>query len=232
MKFLSFLKIRLYTLPGRIRFTKRQGAITLLSLFISFVFCTLGMSMMLMSQIYLKISAYKKNAVLLNYATENGIKLGYSFLLNRISEQPTHFVISDLDMEILMDDTLQGGTRIIEQLVGMEIPLYKTSSWQGMSWQSHTDWILDQMEIEENFFQSNFTVSIESEGTIQNFKPIRYSSLDLEMGVFSGYIPLAKFSFLLDQDLTTEQKSDFVALNPVEFMPSGENKLPPQISFF
>lgn len=231
MKFLSFLKIRLYTLPGRIRITKRQGAITLLSLFISFVFCTLGMSMMLMSQIYLKISAYKKNAVLLNYATENGIKLGYSFLLNRISEQPTHFVISDLDMEILMDDTLQGGTRIIEKLVGMEIPLYKTSSWQGMSWQSHTAWTLDQMEIDEKFFQSIFTVSIESEGTLQNFKPIRSSSLDLEMGVFSGYIPLAKFSFLLDQDLTTEQKSDFVALNPVEFMPSGENKLPPQISF-
>ena len=231
MKFLSSQKIRLYTFLGRIRFTKRQGAITLLSLFIFFVLCTLGMSMLLMSQIYLKVSAYKKNAVLLNYASENGIKQGYAFLLDRISGQSNPIVISDLEMEMLMEDTLQGGTHIIEKLVGPEILLYKTSSWQWMSWEYYTVWALDHMEIEEKSFQSNFTVSIESEGTLQNFKPNKSSALDLEMEVFSGYLPLAKLSFLLDQDLTPEQKSDFIALNPVEFMPSGENKLPPQISF-
>ncbi|MFC2167583.1 hypothetical protein ACFLRW_01250 [Acidobacteriota bacterium] len=231
MKFLSFQKIRLSTFLGKIRHTKRPGAITLLSLFIFFVFCTLGMSMLLMSQIYLKVSAYKKNALLLSYASENGIKQGYAFLLDRISGHSNPIVISDLEMEKLMENTVQGGTQIIEKLVGIEIPLYKTSSWQWMSWKSHTDWILDHMEIEEESFQSNFSVSMESEGTLQNFKPIKFSVLNLEMEVFSGYLPLAKLPFLLDQDLTPEQKSDFIALNPVEFMPSTENRLPPQISF-
>lgn len=231
MKFLSSQRIRLSPVLGRIRFTKRQGAITLLSLFIFFVFCTLGMSMLLMSQIYLKVSAYKKNALLLNYASENGIKQGYSFLLDRISGQSNPIVISDFEMEMLKEDTLNGGTLIIENLLGTEIPLHMTSSWQEMSWEYKIVWALDQMEIEEKSFQSNFAVSIESEGTLQNFKPKKSSALDLEIEVFSGYLPLAKLSFLLDQDLTPEQKSDFLTLNPMEFMSSGENKLPPQISF-
>ena len=231
MKFLSFPRIRLYTHPGRIRFKKRQGAITLLSLFIFFVFYTLGMGMLLMSQIYLKISAYKKNAILLRYASENGIKQGYAFLLDRISGQSNPIVISDLEMEVLLEETLQGGTHIIEQLMGSEIPLYKTSGWNWMSWECQTVWTLDHMEIEEQSFQAKFAVTIESQGTLQYFKFIKTSALDLEMNVFSGYLPLAKLSFLLDQDLTPEQKFDFIALNPVEFIPSVENKLPPQISF-
>ena len=231
MKFLSFPKIRLYTLSGRIRFKKKQGAITLLSLFIFFVFCTLGMGMLLMSQIYLKISAYKKNVILLRYASENGIKQSYAFLLDRISGQSNPIVISDLEMEVLLEETLQGGTHIIEQLMGTGIPLYKTSSWNWMSWECQTVWTLNHMEIEEQSFQANFAVTIESEGTLQNFKTNKTSALDLEMEIFSGYLPLARLSFLLDQNLTPEQKSDFIALNPVEFMPSEENKLPPQISF-
>jgi len=189
------------------------------------------MSMLLMSQIYLRISAYKKNAFLLNYASENGIKQGYAFLLDKISGQESPIVLSDLEMEALLEDTLQGGIYIIEKLVGTEIPLYKTSSWKWMSWECQTDWALDHMEMEEKSFQANFAVSINSEGTLQNFKPNKTSTLDLEMEVYSGYLQLAKLSFLLDQDLTPEQKSDFIALNPVEFMPSEENKLPPQISF-
>jgi len=189
------------------------------------------MGMLLMSQIYLKISAYKKNTILLSYASENGIKLGYAFLLDKISGQSSPIVLSDLEMEALLDNTLQGGTHIIEKLVGTEIPFYKTSSWNWMSWECQTVWDLNHMEIEEQSFQANFAVTIESEGTLQNFKSNKISALDLEMDVFSGYLPLANFSFLLDQDLTPEQKSDFETLNPVEFMPLEENKLPPHISF-
>lgn len=231
MKFLSSLRIRLYTLIGRIRFTKLQGSITLLSLFIFFVFCSLGMGMLLMSQIYTKISAYKKDTILLNYASENGIKQGYAFLMDRISGQSSPILLSDFEMETLKEDTLLGGTHIIEKLVGMEIPLYRTSSWKWMSWESQTKWALNHMEIEEKSFQAEFAVFIESQGILQNFKHIKTSTLNLEMEIFSGYLPLAKFSFLLDQDLTPEQKSDFIALNSVEFMPSAENKLPPQIVF-
>lgn len=231
MKFLSSQRIRLSALLSRIRFTKRQGAITLLSLFISFVFCTLGMSMLLMSQIYMKICAYKKNSLLLSCASENGIKQGYAFLLERISGQPSPISLSDYEVEALKEHTLMGGTQIIKKLLGTEIPLFKASSWDWMSWENQTDWALDSIDIKEDSFQTNYTVTIKSQGTLQNFKSIRTSTLELRMAVFSGYLPLAKFPFLLDQDFTPEQKSDFLTLNPVEFVPSVENKLPPQISF-
>ncbi len=231
MKFLSSLRIRLYTLIGRIRFTKLRGSITILSLFIFFVFCSLGMGMLLMSQIYAKISAYKKDTILLNYASENGIKQGYAFLMDRISGQPNPLLFSDYEMETLKEETFLGGTHIIEKLVGMEIPLYMTSSWNWMRWESQTNWALDHMEIEENSFKAEFAVFIESQGVLQNFKHTKTSTLNLEMEIFSGYLPLAKFSFLLNQDLTPEQKFDFIARNPVEFMPSVENRLPPQILF-
>ena len=39
----------------------RKGAMTLVSVFLFFIFSTLGLSMLYFSQIYLKLSAYKKN---------------------------------------------------------------------------------------------------------------------------------------------------------------------------
>ncbi len=231
MKFLFSLKIRLFPLLGKIRFSRRQGSITLLSLFISFVFCSMGMSMLLMSQIHMKISAYKKNTILLNYASENGIKHGYEFLIDSISGQLSTIVLSDAEMVTLKEETLLGRTHILEQVLGTEIPIYKTSSWKWMSWACQTSWVLDHMDIAEESFLANFSVTIESEGTIQNLNFNKTSTLDLEMELISGYLPLAKFPFLLDQDLPPEQKSDFIALNPVEFAPSEENKLPGQISY-
>ncbi len=231
MKFLFSLRIRLYPLLGRNRFTRRQGAITLLSLFISFVFCSMGMSMLLMSQIYMKIGAYKKNTVLINYASENGIKQGYDFLINSISGQSSPVVLSDSEMETLKEETLLGGIHILEKAVGTKVPFYKTSSWKWMSWEYQTAGVLDHMDIAEKSFLANFSVTIESSGTLYNFKANKISTLDLEVEVISGYLPLARFSFLLDQELTPEQKSDFIAFNPVDFLPSEENKLPGQISF-
>jgi hypothetical protein len=67
----------------------KKGAMTLVSVFLFFIFSTLGLSMLYFSQIYLKLSAYKRNSTVLDYASENGIKLGFNHLLNKLSQTTT-----------------------------------------------------------------------------------------------------------------------------------------------
>ncbi len=76
----------------------RKGAMTLVSVFLFFIFSTLGLSMLYFSQIYLKLSAYKKNSTLLAYASENGIKLGFDHLLNLLSQTMTPSLLSPTNL--------------------------------------------------------------------------------------------------------------------------------------
>ena len=52
---------------------ENRGTLTLISVFLFFVFTTLGLGMLYLTQVYLKISAYRKNTILLEYTSENGI---------------------------------------------------------------------------------------------------------------------------------------------------------------
>ena len=95
--------------------------------------------MLWMSQIYLKISGYKKNILLLNYASENGIKQGFTFFMAGISENPRLLRISDLEKKELREDTLQSGTLVLERFMGTGVDLFQSSSWERMSWEYRTD---------------------------------------------------------------------------------------------
>ena len=231
MKYPFFRRIQLYASAVRFHWTKRQGMITLLSLFIFFIFCTLGMGMLLMSQIYLKISGFKKNILLLNYASENGIKQGFAFFMAGIYEKPSLIRLSDLEMEELKEDALHKGTQVLEKFLSPGIDLSPSSSWERMFWECQIDWNLDQLDIHEKFFFTNYSVVFESLGSLQNSKSIKTSSLNVDMDFFTGHIPLAKFPFLLDLNLTPEEKSDFFALNPIEFWPLIDDIRPPHIEF-
>jgi len=209
----------------------RKGTMTLVSVFLFFIFSALGLSMLYFSQIYLKLSAYKKNSTLLDYASENGIKLGFDRLLNLLSQAVSPSLLSLEETNELREDTINKGSEIVEKLLGSRLPLQNSQSWESVGWESITNFYYEKIEEKEDYFHAQYKAEISSEGRIKNFKEARASSLEARLGILAGNLPLPYIPLLIDKKLGPDQKKDFAENNKIDFLPSEKNLVPPQISF-
>ncbi len=209
----------------------RKGAMTLVSVFLFFIFSTLGLSMLYFSQIYLKLSAYKKNSTLLAYASENGIKLGFDHLLNLLSQTVSPSLLSPHESIELREDTINKGSEIVEKLLGLRLPVQNSQAWEHLGWESITNFYFEKIEEKEDYFHATYKTEISSKGKIKNFKEARESSLEARLGIFAGNLPLPYIPLLVDKKLDPDQKNDFMEKNKIDFLPSEKNLISPQISF-
>lgn len=231
MKFLFFQKIQPSSFSIDRKKKSRKGALTLLSTFMFFVFASLGLSMLTVSQIYLKLSAYKKNSTLIHYASENGIKQSFDYLTDYLSQRPSlHFLIPGKTEE-LRSDSLNGGKKIIEKVFGTSIPFNRSETWENLIWKSGGDYSLRKIEEEDDYFKVMYEIEVISEGMLKNFKVKKESSLKTSLGILIGNLPLPYIPFLLDKNLNLNQRKEFLEKNTIELIPSEKNKILPKINF-
>lgn len=231
MKSLCLLKILPWQSHIDQKRKTRKGAMALVTIFLFFIFSTLGLSMLYLSKIYLKISAYKKNSTLLDYASENGIKQGFNHLLNLLSQTVSPSSLSSEELSELRENTRNNGSQIVEKLIGLKPPLLYSQSWENLGWENTTDFNLAKIEEKENYFQALYKAQIFSEGKIKNFEQKRKSSLEALLGIFAGKIPLPFIPLLVDRKLELNQKENFAQKNKIILFPSKKNYIPPRISF-
>jgi hypothetical protein len=209
----------------------KRGIISIVAVFTLFIFTVLGLGMLYLSQIYLKFSAYKKNSVLLDYASENGIKEAYHLLLNSLQQASSPPILSSKEMGHLVEDALKDGNRIIEKLIETETPLHHSSGWESLRWESWTSFSLKKFEEKEDYADAVYQALIQSEGKIDGFSPKRESSLECEMEILAGHIPLPRIPLLIDKNLTPEQREEFRRKNNIKISSSGQTHRPSQITF-
>jgi len=204
---------------------------TLVSIFLFFIFSALGLSMLYFSQIYLKLSAYKKNSTVLDYASENGIKLGFDHLLNMLSQTTIPSPLSQKESIELRKDAINKGSEIVEKLLGSHLPLQNSQAWENLGWESIINFYFDKIEEDEDYIHALYKAEISSEGKIENFKETRKSCLEAGLGIFAGNLPLSYIPLLIDKKLDPDQKNDFMEKNKIDILPSENNLISPQMSF-
>lgn len=210
---------------------KRNGFGILISIFILFIFSTLGLSLIYISQIYLKVSSFKRDSALLDYCSENGIKRGFGLFVDLVADHSSPSILSSEQREEFRKDAQNGGLEIVKEIVGENLPILQEESWKSMSWRSSTDCLLEQVTEKENYFSGVYRVMINSTGMKKNFKPVKDSSLEASLKIFVGHIPLPLFPLLIDKKLSQEQKELFKEKNEISFLPSKANQIEPQITF-
>jgi len=189
------------------------------------------MGMLYLSQVYLKLSAYKKNSLILEFASENGIKQNFDQFHTLLSQNSSPLVLSEEEEMEFREDSLNKGTKIIQELLASEIPLIQASSWEKMSWKGQTNFSLDHITEKNDFFRSAYKVEIQSTGFLENFKQTKDSTLELGMGISAGKVPLAEIPVLIDKEFTPEQKNTFLVENKIDFIPIEGRIISPVISF-
>ena len=121
MKFPFIPKTLLWEPKGDRKRKEKKGIMTIISVFLFLIFTTLGLSMLFLSQIYFKLSVYKKNSTLLAYASENGIKHGFDNLLDLLSLSASPSLLSPGETDELLINTRNKGSEILERLLGTNL---------------------------------------------------------------------------------------------------------------
>jgi hypothetical protein len=231
MKFPSFQKIWLWFKQNRPKKNPNKGAMTLVSIFLFILFSTLGLGMIYVSQVYLKVSSFKKNSIVLDYATENGIKQGFDQLVQLLMLNGSPRIITDEKKSELKNDAQNKGMDTVEELIHENIPLTHVETRGNLKWTSLTTFFLQKLIDHEDYFHTFYAALIDSEGAIENFKQVRYSSLETELEIAVGNIPLSMIPLLLDKDLEPHLKQNFLSQNNINLTTSRTNPLPAHASF-
>jgi len=222
MKYRFSLKTWLLSFLARLKGKTKKGTMTLISIFIYFLFTTIGLSLIFLSQVYSKISFYRKNNLILEYTAENGIKQGFDRLVQQASSQNFPLHLSQEQVDDFKKNCQNGGTKIAEEVLVTVFPLIIKDSWQDQRWSSSIDSFMEKMAEEENYFLSDYKVTIISEGSRTGFIPKKRAALDSSLKILAGRLPLPFFPLLIDKKLDQEDKENFKEKNNINFIfPTG-----------
>jgi hypothetical protein len=231
MRLQFFQKIWHWFQHNRSLKTSQKGAMTLVSIFLFIIFSTLGLGMIYLSQVYLKMSSFKKNSIILDYASENGIKQGFDQLVQLLSLKSSPLIITEEKKNRLQSDAKAKGMETVAELLAVNIPLIHEETWENLGWESLTTFFLQGLYDHEDYFRTIYSALIDSRGSIGNFRQVRYSSLETALEISIGNIPLSSIPLLVDKNLTQSQKQSFLSRNNIDFATSGKSHLPPHASF-
>jgi len=203
---------------------------TLISVFIFFVFSTLGLGLLYLTQAYLKMSANKKNITLMDFSSENGVKQGFGRLAGLISANYSPAILSEDSYQELREDARGGGLRAMEEALGINFPVEIRETWGGQAWSCSTQFTQSQFMEDATYFLTENRGEIESAGSLKNAAWKRRSSCEVSLKSLAGYIPLAYFPFLITQNLDSSRISNLKESQNLVFLPLSTNQVIPQIS--
>ncbi len=208
---------------------KQRGTTTLITVFLYFIFSTLGLGMLYLTEVFLRLSAYKRNAVLLDCASENGVKYCLSHLLSLISQSASPHLLSPEEADELLQRTRNQSLEAVEKVLGMEIPFRTGQGWERLSWTSTADFALEKIEEKESYFKAYYTAFILSDGKIKNFKQKKQSCLEARLGITAGRIPVTSIPFLKEKNPGPGQEVEPLETDDITFTPAKNNLIQPQI---
>ncbi len=229
MKPFFILKIPLFLCPLRNKNQSKKGSVTLVCAFMVFLFTTLGLTTLMMTQLNLKLSQYRKNSILTDYASESGIKLGFAQLLELISGIQAPVIISEKDFASLKEDSLNNGEQAIELLLSSEIPLTISGEWEYMKWSCITSFTKTCIKDYSTYFISEYKVILRSQGKVYEYRASQIKTLSCHLTLFTGNIPLSALPLLKDKNTDHTTEEDFLEDNNISVVSSGEDDSSPKI---
>jgi hypothetical protein len=203
----------------------------LISVFFFFLFTTLGLGLIYLSQVYLKLSAFKKNSVIMEYASENGIKLGFSHVAELISQAASPTVITEPHWGELRENARAGGLRTLEEALGSNLPIEIEETGEDQTWHALIHFSRDTFSDRGGYFLADFKGTIDSEGSLINFTQKKKSGLDVSLKVAAGHVPLAYFPFLLAGVSDPGRIADLKEKQKIVFMAPAQNQIFPQMNY-
>jgi len=204
------------------------ASVTVLLLFC--VFSGLGLAMLHASGLHLKINAFRKFSMILDYASENGLKRGLQDLAARLGAEALPPAVAAESVERLRDDPAGGFALLLEEGLGPVFPRVLDESCAGLRWESRAACAFERLADKGGHFLITGSLLIESSGGSSRLGRTKRSALEGSIGFLAGRLPLPALPFFIKKDMTEAQKEAFLADEGVRFVPKPGEFLKPGLS--
>jgi hypothetical protein len=206
-----------------------KGSISVIVTLMFLAFAILGMSMVLLVQVHLRVGAGRKNSVILDYASENGIKQALTDVSSRLEDGKTLAEISKAQEAAYRSDARSGGCGIAEDFFGWKFPRLVRETWKETNWESTTACSPEIIEDREEFTSVAYGFRIDSVGSLAMFRPERASNCKASLGAIVGRLPLPSIPLLIDKSMNPGDESGFMKKNGISFASGPKGEMSPRL---
>ena len=183
-----------------------RGAASLITVFLLMIFTVVGLGVACLTQVYVKALFFRRHAIRLDYAAENGVKRGLAEILSAPAAGSGAASVSTGEYESLRADALEGGTRALLAALGVSLPLSIDESVDDLAWTAEADARPVSLADHESWFKARYAVTIEAAGRTGGLAARRNAALDAEADLVAGRMPLALFPLFLASGLREEDR--------------------------
>ena len=205
-----------------------EGSVSLVVLFLLFVFTGLGLSMIYLSQVHIKMNAYRKSSLFLDYASENGLKRGLQDLAEWFEAGGGVLPLSDSIVEDFRANPAASFPLLLEEALGAGFPRRFAESEAEANWESVSTCALRNYEDRGTHLRIAAGLLVESSGGLDRLKPKRRSSLEASLGILAGNLPLPAIPLLINREMTAAERSDLLRSSGISLVPGNGNLIAPQ----
>jgi hypothetical protein len=205
---------------------RQKGSVMVSTTLLFLAFSVLGMSMLLLSQVHLKASVGRKLSMLLDYASENGIKQALEPFGAGVNSGDTLAEIPPDLAADYKDDALRGGQRIATDYLGWTFPRDDRETWDGASWSSTTACPGLRAEDKGAYVSVSYGIRIDAEGSLSGFKPKRASSCSASLDALAGRLPLPCIPLFINKDMSPGTEEAFMSASGISFRTAPGDRPP------
>lgn len=195
------------------------GSATLMALFLFFIFSVLGLSLAYLLQLSLRISAAKGKGIILGYASEAGLKIGWGQLVASLAERDFPRVITEDEEAAVRAGLASGGHEMLEEALGETPSLSVSGCWQDQSWEASTSFALERYKDEGGYVRASFKATTIARGKMPGKRGRHRSSSESSLELAVGLAPLADFPLLVSDPETGETAREYAGKHHLSFLP-------------
>lgn len=168
-----------------------RGSVTIVVILLMLVFAGLGLAMLQASGVHMKINAFRRSALLLDCASENGLKRGLHDLSGWLESRGHLAAAPEAGVEAVRADPAAGFPALLEAALGSPFPRTLEESFDGLLWESRADCAFARLEDRGPYLRIEAALTVESRGGLLTAGTRRLSRLEGALGLLAGRLPLA-----------------------------------------
>lgn len=208
-----------------------RGSVTLIALFLSFMFSVLGLSLVYLLRVSLQVSSSKKRSAALTYAAEVGLKQGWEQVSGLVVGRSFPLLITDDRQAEFLADVLKKGTRALQEALGAGPPFSLRGGWENQTWEAETRFGLDRAREQNHYFQAWYAGQTVSKGMMSDTRATHCSSAESILEIAAGRVPLSIFPLLVGRPEDPEEADHYAERHRVSFSPPDRGTVSSLINF-
>lgn len=184
-----------------------RGAASLVAVSLVLIFTIVGLGVACLTELYVKALLFRRHALRLEYAAENGVKRGVAEILDASTSGSAGGAMTDAEIEPLREDAQAGGTRVLRAALGVALPFTVEESVDDLAWTAAADAHSVSFSDHGAWFSARYAVKVEAAGRASGLSAHKDARLDAETDIVAGRVPLAFFPLLLASGLGDEDRA-------------------------